>query len=95
MKIERVASGGLEVHLSRDSDHFYQLAELVRSALGGEWGQRLDNLDQSYWDIDVHGTRIVIHREHYLGVFVLCEDTPVHRELLMQHLSGFERMVTS
>lgn len=95
MNIERRPSGKIGVQLTEDSDQFCELAELVRAALGGEWLQQLDHHDQSYWDLDVHGMKLTVHREHYLGVFVFCEDAPAHRELLERHLPDFENMVAT
>ena len=82
MKIERKAAGRIELRLSDDPDQFDDIAELVRSRLSGRWTRQLDGLDQSYWDLDVQGMIITVHREHYLGVLVVCDDDAPKRQLL-------------
>ena len=74
MKLERRPTGRIELHLSDDAEQFVRLAESVRANLNGRWMKQLDGLDQSYWDLDVRGKVLTVHREHYLGVSVLCED---------------------
>ena len=36
--------------------------------------QRLDGLDQSYWDYDIEGTRIVLHSDVFAGISLHVED---------------------
>jgi hypothetical protein len=62
------------VHLSDDPDDFLKLALRVQRLLGGDFGECVDGLDQSYWDLHVAQARLTIHREHYLGVCVFCAD---------------------
>lgn len=90
MKVVRTASGEIEVWLSRNSDGFCRLAELVRERLDGTWLQKLSHHDQSYWDLDCGGTDVTVHREHYLGVFVSCGDTPANRKLLERLLRDLD-----
>jgi hypothetical protein len=85
MKIERTPTGKLELRLSGDPDDFKRLAEVVRKKVDGHWTEQLDDLDQSYWDLDVKGKKITVHREHYLGVSVFCDDDASLRSLL-EHL---------
>ena len=84
MNIERTTSGRIELSLSRDPDRFISLAEAIRKKFAGRWTQQLDGLDQSYWDLDVQGKEITVHREHYLGVIVYCDDDTLGRMLLEQ-----------
>jgi hypothetical protein len=79
MNIEYTATGKIELHLSDDPDQFRNIAEMVREKLAGRWTEQIDGLDQSYWDLDVQGTLITVHREHYLGVCVSCEDDAPQR----------------
>lgn len=90
MKLELTATGLLELRLSDDPDVFTSLAEAVRVKLGGRWSDRVDHLDQSYWDLEVGGTTITIHREHCLGVSVFCKDEPPTRALLESIKASFE-----
>ena len=82
MNIERRTSGCIELRLSDDPDQFASLAEAIRKKLAGRWTQQTDGLDQSYWDLDVEGKKITVHREHYLGVIVFCDDDASGRLLL-------------
>lgn len=64
------------MRLSDDESQFTHFAGLVRRALNGKWTKKINGLDQTYWDLDVQGEIITLHREHYLGVSVICEDKP-------------------
>jgi Protein of unknown function (DUF3630) len=90
MNVERTDTGLLEIRLSDDPDQFDNLAEIVRSQLDGTWTAQINGLDQSYWDLDVSGHKITVHREHYLGVSVSSSDEPAKWLLLerLQHLSA-------
>jgi hypothetical protein len=90
LNVERTELGVIEICLSRNSDEFSRLAELVKDKLGGEWSQQLDHQDQSYWDLACCGTTITVHREHYLGVFVCCGDTLANRQLLERLLRDLD-----
>jgi hypothetical protein len=90
MKIEHTRTGKIELRLSEDPDRFKHLAEVVRKKLGGRWLEQIDDLDQSYWDLDVQGKKITVHREHYLGVSVFCDDDAGMRSLLEQLQHDFE-----
>ena len=76
MKLERTSTGQFEMLLSSDESRFIHYAELVRETLNGKWTEKINGLDQSYWDLDVHGAIITLHREHYLGVSVFCNGKP-------------------
>lgn len=90
MKIERTPSGKIELRLSEDPDQFERLAESVRGRLQGRWSGQIDGFDQSYWDLDVQGKSITLHREHYLGVSVCCDDEVDLRSLLEELQRDFE-----
>lgn len=76
MKISRTPTGLFEMRLSEDESQFTHFAGLVREALNGKWTEKINLLDQTYWDLDVQGEIITLHREHYLGVSVICKDKP-------------------
>ena len=90
MKLERTSTGKIELRLSDDADRFKALAKAVRAKLGGRWAERLDYFDQSYWDLEVQGKIITVHREHFLGVSVFCDDEPAKTELLERLRLSFE-----
>ncbi len=43
--------------------------------------QKINGLDQWYWDFQLEGVTIVLYLEHYLGICVYVEDG-THEELL-------------
>ena len=87
MNIERRTSGIIELRLSDDPERFICLAEAIQKKLAGRWTEQLNGFDQSYWDLEVQGKKITVHREHYLGVVVFCDDDALGRLLLerLQH----------
>jgi len=90
MKIERTTNGNIELRLSGDPEQFKRLAESVQKKLHGKWIEQLDAFDQSYWNLDIDGKILIVHREHYLGVSVFCDDDPAKRKLLEQLMRDFE-----
>ncbi len=49
---------------------FECVAGLLEARLQGHWVQRLDGIDQRYWDLSVRDGRITLHLEHYLGIML-------------------------
>ena len=90
MKLERTPTGRVELRLSENPDDFSRLAEIVQKMLKGKWKKQLDGLDQSYWDLDVDGIILTVHREHYLGVSVFCFEDEAQVRLLEKLKSAFE-----
>lgn len=79
------------VHVSDDPDDFVRVALQAHAMLGGELGECAHGLDQSYWDLTVDGAVITIHREHYSGVMVFCEEHPLHIALLERYQAALSR----
>jgi len=75
------------LHVSDDPDDFVRVALHAHATLGGELGECAHGLDQSYWDLSVAGAVVTIHREHYSGVMVICDDEPRHVALLERYKS--------
>lgn len=67
------------IHVSQDAPSFplAQFAEFLCGQVDGQVVQRLGApwLDEAYWDIQVGPHVLVLHYQHYLGVF-LCAGTP-------------------
>ena len=61
----------IEVSTVADQSLFEQLACTLETGLGGRWTQRLDGLDERYWDLQVGTQIITLHLQHYLGIYVL------------------------
>ena len=90
MKLERTPTGLVELRLSENPDDFRRIAEIVHRTLNGKWKQQLNGLDQSYWDLEVDGKILTVHREHYLGVSVFCDGDEAKVQLLKKLKSFFE-----
>ena len=64
--------------MSSDSDWtlFDELAHLISTELpGGEWVERLDGLDERYWDYRVDNGVVTLHLQHYLGIMLFASPT--------------------
>jgi hypothetical protein len=70
------------IYLSDNPNDFWSIAENVQAFLKGTYGRCADGLDQSYWDLHADGGILMVHREHYLGVCVYCDDDPKSLALL-------------
>ena len=90
MQLERTPTGRVELRLSKDPDEFRSLAGTVKKMLNGRWKTQADGLDQSYWDLEVDGITITVHREHYLGVSVICDMDEAKVRLLERLKVAFE-----
>ena len=95
MQLKSTPNGLIELRLSKDGDRFYYFAELVRAELNGVWKEQLDGLDQSYWDLDVDGVVLTVHREHYLGVSVYCSADDSKVALLERLKRAFDNDASS
>jgi hypothetical protein len=59
-----------QIEISEQSDWslFERVAAFLLAGLRGKWIERLDGLDQRYWDMEAGGGRLTLHLEHYLGI---------------------------
>jgi hypothetical protein len=83
------------VHVSDDPDEFPRIALQALKLLGGEFGTCADGLDQSYWDLHADGGMVTIHREHYLGVCVFCDEKPESVQLLTRYATAIGAPMTA
>ena len=71
MPVTYMTKGGrTEAHLSGDSDGrlFERIAGLIADRFNGRWVEKLDGLDQRYWDVEIGGLKLTLHSEHCLGI---------------------------
>ncbi|MBH3362206.1 DUF3630 family protein [Pseudomonas sp. URMO17WK12:I11] len=54
---------------------FEGVARVLEEGLGGQWKEKLDGLDQRYWDLLVDEHTLTLHLEHYIGISVLIPDS--------------------
>ena len=73
MKEWKDHSGRLTVWLSDDGDDFGLFARQIISRFG-QPTERLDGLDQRYWDFAVAGATVVLHSDAMAGVSIHVED---------------------
>lgn len=65
----------IEVSEEADWKLFEDVARVIEQGLGGCWKERLDGLDQRYWDLLVGERTLTLHLEHYLGISVVIPDS--------------------
>ena len=68
------ASGRLSIELGEDGPAFLLYASRLEEICRGRGIQRLDGLDQRYWDYDFGGTTVVLHSDVFAGISVHVED---------------------
>lgn len=73
MKEYRDSSGRLSIELSGNCGEFDSFAKRMISRFGDPI-ERLDGLDQRYWDFRVDGVTLVIHADTFAGVSIYVED---------------------
>jgi hypothetical protein len=66
----RNASGRLSIHLSDDGSTFDIYASRLKAYCGAQLVEQLDGLDQRYWDFKVAGAIMVLHVDHFMGVWL-------------------------
>ncbi|WP_235661510.1 DUF3630 family protein [Pseudomonas coronafaciens] len=47
------------------------MARVLEQRLGGRWIEKLDGLDQRYWDLLVDENTLTLHLEHYTGISIV------------------------
>lgn len=58
----------IEISEKADWKHFEEVARILEQGLGGYWKEKLDALDQRYWELLVDGHTLTLHLEHYFGI---------------------------
>jgi len=66
----------LEVAISDDADWmlFNGVADAILSHFRGKLVEALDGLDERYWDIEIGGSIVTLHLQHYLGISLFAEN---------------------
>ena len=59
-----------QIELAQQSDWslFDRIARILEAELAGAWGDRVDGLDERYWDLNASSGRLTLHLQHYLGI---------------------------
>ena len=76
MKEYRDTSNRLSIDLSNvDHDNLFQkYAKILETEFNGKIIEKLDGLDQRYWDFDIEGNVVVIHSDSMVGISIHVED---------------------
>ncbi|MFC1524172.1 DUF3630 family protein [Thermodesulfobacteriota bacterium] len=76
MKESRDASNRLSIELAESDSNilFKKFAKRLVSEFNAEIVEKLDGLDQRYWDFGVSGTIVVLHSDNYMGISVHVEN---------------------
>lgn len=70
MRYQRGPDGRLQLSLSDAANwnEFERWAAVICRQCNGRIVERIDGLDQRYWDIEIDGRIVTLHLEHYLGI---------------------------
>jgi hypothetical protein len=68
------ASGRLSIDLGDDGPMFQVYATRLEEICKGKCIQRLDVLDQRYWDYGIEGATVVLHSDTSAGISIHVED---------------------
>lgn len=64
-----------EIYLSSDSASFHLIATILETKLKIEFADKINGLDQKYWDFEYKGHVLTLHLENYLGVSIFIKDS--------------------
>jgi hypothetical protein len=71
MKIKYISENGkIGAVFSEASDWnlFNRIADFIAEEFNGHWLEKVDGLEQRYWDIGIENAVLTLHLEHYLGI---------------------------
>ena len=64
----------IEIDCEPNWDKFEVIAKDLIKNLKGKWINKIDGLDQRYWDLSINGIELTLHFEHYLGITLYYKD---------------------
>ena len=90
----REVSDRLELRIFDDSNWplFKEIAEVLEREFRGTWLEKIDGLEQSYWDLKIGNSILTLHLEHYLGIMLFpASETPdkAAAETQLRQIHGF------
>jgi len=64
-----------EAAISDDADWmlFNGVADAILRRFKGKLVERVDGLEERYWDIEIRGKIVTLHLQHYLGISLFAE----------------------
>lgn len=87
--------GRCEALISENPDWelFDQVAELIVRNFNGRFLEKLNGLEQRYWDIEIEGEVLTLHLEHYLGISLFPQVKEANHlvKIVGNYLAGIEQ----
>ncbi len=72
--IEDVKGYSLNISEKSDWQLFNKVADEIINRFNGKIVERLDGLEQRYWDIEIDGKVLTMHLEHYCGISLFAKN---------------------
>ena len=68
--------GRCEAAISDDADGmlFNGLADAILTRFRGKLVERIDGLEDRYWDIEIRGKIVTLHLQHFLGILLFARE---------------------
>ena len=66
-----------ELFRGSDGPVFELIANQLAEIFNVKWKNKLDGLDQRYWDFEFEGITLTLHLEHFLGISIYIEKSGV------------------
>lgn len=78
------SDGRLEIALLDKSDWklFEQIFQKIRENFDIKLINKIDGIDERYWDFEINGGLICLHLQHYLGISIFSVNDPVMNEVV-------------
>ena len=64
----------IEITDEANNAYFEQVAKNIIKELNAVLVNKLDGLDQSYWDFEVGAAKFCLHQENTLGIFIYAQN---------------------
>ena len=76
MRFGKTRQGYLELELSTEANwhKFEQIAKRICIGFHGKIVEKVDGIDEIYWDIKIDEALVTLHLQHYLGILVFAND---------------------
>ena len=76
MKIKYYDHGkSIDLELWRESDGrvFHLIADELSKKFKVKWVEKIEGIDQRYWDFKFKGILLTLHLEHYTGIMIFAD----------------------
>lgn len=78
------SDGRLEITLLDKSDWklFEKIFQKIRENFDIKLINKIDGIDERYWDFEINGGLICLHLQHYLGISIFSVNDPAMNEVV-------------